>query len=101
MALDEADLGARSRSEDLLDLDEALDKLAVEDTGRHELVQLRYFAGLSLEEAAELLGISAATAKRDWRYAKAFLRREMDGRDESEEATGFVEEKPPSLMTPL
>lgn len=55
----------------------ALDRLAVQDARKAELVKLRYFVGLSLEETADALGISAATAKRDWVYARAWLRREI------------------------
>ena len=70
--LDEALLLAEPR-EDLLALDEALSQLAAEEPAKAELVKLRYFAGLSLEEAAACLGISAATAKRYWAVARAWL----------------------------
>jgi RNA polymerase sigma factor (TIGR02999 family) len=63
--------------EDLLALDEAMTRLAAEDPLRARLVQLRYYAGLSNEEAAKVLGISAVTAKRYWRYARAWLHREV------------------------
>jgi RNA polymerase sigma factor (TIGR02999 family) len=63
--------------EDLLALDEALEKLAGEQPLKAELVKLRYFAGLTLEEAAGSLGISLATANRHWSYARAWLRREI------------------------
>ncbi len=58
---------------ELLALDEALDELAVEDSRKAELVKLRYFVGLSVEEAAEILEISSATATRDWAFARAWL----------------------------
>lgn len=58
---------------ELLALDEALDELAVEDSRKAELVKLRYFVGLSVEDAAEILEISSATAKRDWAFARAWL----------------------------
>ncbi len=58
---------------ELLALDEALDELAAEDPRKAELVKLRYFVGLSVEEAAEILEISTATAKRDWAFARAWL----------------------------
>jgi RNA polymerase sigma factor (TIGR02999 family) len=64
---------------DVLALDEALAKLAAEDAGKAELVKLRYFAGLSVEEAAAILEISRATADRWWAYARAFLYCEMRG----------------------
>jgi RNA polymerase sigma factor (TIGR02999 family) len=63
--------------EDLLALDEAMTRLAAEDPIRARLVQLRFYAGLSNEEAAEVLGISGVTAKRYWRYARAWLHREV------------------------
>lgn len=58
---------------DLLDLDAALDKLQTQAPRKAELVKLRYFVGLTLREAADVLGISSATADRDWAYAKAWL----------------------------
>jgi RNA polymerase sigma factor (TIGR02999 family) len=73
MDLDQQPLAAPERSEDLLALDEALDRLAAEDAQKAELVKLRYFAGLSVEEAALALDISPATAKRHWAYARAWL----------------------------
>ena len=68
---------------DLLALDEALEKLATEDKDSADLVKLRYFAGLSLAEAAEALGLSARTAGRRWAYARAWLSEEMLGRPDS------------------
>jgi RNA polymerase sigma factor (TIGR02999 family) len=65
------------RSEELLALDEALEKLGQSDPRKVELVNLRYFVGLSLEEAAQALSISVATASRDWSYARAWLGREL------------------------
>src|SRR6478735_3139275 len=59
--------------DDLLALDEALTQLAAADPRKAELVRLRYFAGLTLEQAAELLGISRATADRHWAFARAWL----------------------------
>jgi RNA polymerase sigma factor (TIGR02999 family) len=59
--------------EDLLALDEALDKLAREEPARAELVKLRFFAGLTMPEVAEVLGISLATAERHWTYARTWL----------------------------
>ena len=61
------------KSDELLALDEALGRFAAEDPGKAELVKLRYFAGLSLEECALAQGISLATAKRHWAYARAWL----------------------------
>jgi RNA polymerase sigma factor (TIGR02999 family) len=62
-----------SRTDDLLAVDEALDRLAEEDPQKAELVKLRFFAGLSVEEAAACLDISRATADRWWAYARAWL----------------------------
>jgi RNA polymerase sigma factor (TIGR02999 family) len=61
------------QADELLALDDALTQLAVADPRRAELVRLRYFAGLTLEQAAELLGISRATADRHWAFARAWL----------------------------
>jgi RNA polymerase sigma factor (TIGR02999 family) len=72
VALDEA-LSVSEPREDLLALDEALGRLAAEDPAKAELVKLRYFAGLSLAEAAGCLNISPATAKRRWTVARAWL----------------------------
>jgi RNA polymerase sigma factor (TIGR02999 family) len=65
--------------EDLLALDEALQKLADINSQAVELVQLLYFAGLTLPEAAQTLGVSPRTAGRLWAYARAWLRREIEG----------------------
>ncbi len=63
--------------EDLEELDAALDRLAAKDARKAELVKLRYFAGLTQEQAAEALGIGVSTADRDWSYARAWLFREL------------------------
>ena len=65
------------KADELLAVHEALDALATHDPRKAELVKLRYFAGLSIDEAADVLGISAPTAKRDWTYARAWLFREI------------------------
>jgi RNA polymerase sigma factor (TIGR02999 family) len=65
--------------EDVLALDEALTRLATTDPTAARLVQLRYFAGLTLPEAGEALGVSARTAGRLWAFARAWLRREVEG----------------------
>jgi len=64
---------------DLLALNEALDKLATRDPRALELVKLRFFAGLTIQQAAEALGVSVATAENDWSYAKCWLRVELSG----------------------
>lgn len=63
---------------DLLALNEALDRLAAKDPRKAELVKLRFFAGLTNEQAAQALGVSSRTAYSDWGYAKAWLRVEME-----------------------
>jgi len=73
-------LAAPERSEDLLALDEALQRFAELEPRKAKLVELRYFAGLTLEQAADALGISPATADRDWAFARAWLFRELDNR---------------------
>ena len=72
-----------SKSDNLLALDEALTKLAAEEPAKAELVKLRYFAGLSIEEAADAMGISRTTASRYWAYARVWLFSEL--RDEEAE----------------
>ena len=75
--LENLDLAARMESEQVLALNEALDRLAAQDAPKADLVKLRFFAGLTLEEAARALEISAPTAKRHWTYARAWLYREI------------------------
>ena len=69
---------------DLLALDEALQKLEMQDKTKAELVKLRFFAGLTGEQAARALGISHATADRYWAYARSWLRLEVMGEDEKD-----------------
>ena len=75
--LDEIDIQAPAPSEELLQISDALDKLASIDARKAELVKLRYFVGLSFDEIALLLDISLPTAHRDWAYARAWLRVEI------------------------
>lgn len=79
VTLDESVAEAPQRSVDLIALDDALNKLAALDPRQARVVELRFFGGLDIEQAAESLGISPATVKRDWTFARAFLQREMDG----------------------
>jgi RNA polymerase sigma factor (TIGR02999 family) len=72
--------------EDLLSLDEALDKLSKEEPAKAEFVKLRFFAGLTMPEVAEVLGISLATAERHWTYARAWLYAEL--KDAADTADG-------------
>ncbi len=79
--LDEgAALGAES-STDVLAIDEALGRLAAFDAAKAEIVELRFFGGLGVEEAARVAGVSPATVKREWRLARAWLHRELGGGD--------------------
>jgi len=77
--LDESNIAAPESSDDLLALDEALGKLTETDRQSAELVKLRYFAGLTMDQAAEVLAISPRTAYHIWDYARSWLRREMEG----------------------
>ena len=79
--LDEGDLVAEGPSVDMLALDEALVRLAAEDAPLAELVKLRYFAGLTLEQVAEIQGITRRTATSHWAYARAWLHRVMTSGD--------------------
>jgi RNA polymerase sigma factor (TIGR02999 family) len=78
--LDDADLISRATPERIVALDEALSKLAEEDAVAAELITVRMFAGLSVEEAAAAIGMSRATAYRHWAYARAWLRAELADR---------------------
>jgi RNA polymerase sigma factor (TIGR02999 family) len=75
--LDGIDVALPSNSEQLLDLDEALEKLTAERPLEAKVVKLRFFVGMTIEEAAEVLEISPRTAKNYWAYAKAWLYREI------------------------
>jgi RNA polymerase sigma factor (TIGR02999 family) len=74
----ETELAIDSTGGELFAVDEALSRLAEREPVIARLVELRFFAGLTLDEAAECLGISARTAYRHWAYARAWLRRELD-----------------------
>jgi RNA polymerase sigma factor (TIGR02999 family) len=78
-AIDEVEVVAATADLDVLALDEALTRLAAEAPETAELVKLRYFAGLSIDAAAAALGISPATAKRRWAFARAWLYRAIEG----------------------
>ena len=77
-----ADLPTAIPSEELLALDEALDRLAERDPLKAEVVKLRFFAGLTVPEAAAALGISAATAERHWAFARTWLFAELNDAEE-------------------
>jgi RNA polymerase sigma factor (TIGR02999 family) len=75
--LDEANPVAPEVAEELLALNEALERLAEIDERRHRVVEYRFFAGLTIDETAEVMGVSSATVSRDWTLASAWLRREV------------------------
>jgi RNA polymerase sigma factor (TIGR02999 family) len=80
--LDSQDLVSQTSPDELLLLDDALAALTAEEPEAGQLVKLRYFAGLSIEQAAELLGLSRTTAYEHWAYARAWLHAELYGRRE-------------------
>ena len=75
--MNSVELVARSDADDLLTFDETLEKLARHDPQSAQLVKLRYFAGLSIERAGEILGLSRTTAYERWTYVRAWLFREL------------------------
>src|SRR5438046_7415901 len=77
--LDDADVVSMAAPDELLVIDEAIAKLALEDPQAAQLVRLRYFAGLPVEEAAELSGLSRSSAYEHWSYARAWLHCELSG----------------------
>ena len=81
--IDAIDLATTVAPDQLLAVDEALAKLAVNDANAAKIVELRYFAGLTIDEAGKALGISTATAYRHWNYARAWLHSELEGSFES------------------
>lgn len=78
---DEHSISVDTQVEDLLSLDEALTQLEKEDIQLAKLVELRYFAGMTIDDTAQVLGVSPRTIKRDWAYARAWLKRYMDGKE--------------------
>jgi RNA polymerase sigma factor (TIGR02999 family) len=79
VAIELASLPTRMSSDELLALDEALEKLKEQDPVKAQLVTLRYFGGMTIEQASEALGISRVTAHRYWTYARAWLHQRMTG----------------------
>jgi RNA polymerase sigma factor (TIGR02999 family) len=74
-------IAAENADVDLLALNEALDKLSKMDSQQAEIVELRYFGGLTIEETAEVMGIAPATIKRDWKLTRTWLYRELSGKN--------------------
>jgi len=81
VTLDETAFVTESRSEELLALDDALERLAVQDPRKSQIVELRYFGGLTVEETAEFLKLSRRTVEREWTMAKAWLYRALSGEE--------------------
>lgn len=84
LELDETVVQSQSRNFDVMDLEEALQKLEKLDPQQGRIVELRFFSGLSIEDTANVLGISPATVKRDWAAARAWLFREVGARNSVE-----------------
>jgi RNA polymerase sigma-70 factor, ECF subfamily len=80
VTLDDALMVTDDHLDNVLALDESLRKLALKDPAQSRLVELRFFAGMTVEESAEVLGISTATVKREWSHAKAWLLRDMNAK---------------------
>lgn len=80
--LEDADAAINVRSDELIALDEALDKLNEEDRVVADVVKFRYFAGLTLEQVAEILGVSRRTVDRYWAYGRAWLHQEITKADQ-------------------
>lgn len=93
-SLDESLVAASAPHEDILALDEALQKLAVKDPVKAQLVKLRYFAGLTGNEAARALGISSTTAERYWAYARAWLYKQIRSDEVGRQDTAAEDSRP-------
>ena len=78
LPIDEFEIAAAGNEDELLAVNESLESLASHDASKAELVKLKYFVGMTTEEAAEVMGLSVATARRHWEYARAWLYREME-----------------------
>ena len=82
--LDQIELECGLPADELLALDEAIARLELEDSEMARVVQLRFFVGMNHEEVAKVLGVSAVTARRHWRYARSWLRRELQDEPDGE-----------------
>jgi RNA polymerase sigma factor (TIGR02999 family) len=82
ISIDEIRLATETPSDDLLDVDEAIGRLAELDPTRAELVKLRFFAGLTMPEAAATMGLSVATAERYWAFARSWLHAQLTGEED-------------------
>ncbi|MGH9937304.1 MAG: sigma-70 family RNA polymerase sigma factor [Blastocatellia bacterium] len=88
VSLDEAMVVSDERAADVVALDEALNALAEFDERKSRMVELRFFGGLSIEETAEVLGVSPGTVMRDWTLTKAWLQREINRGDRNPSSVG-------------
>lgn len=79
ISLEEVQLAVHQEAAEVVALHEALDRLQAVDARKSKIVEMRYFGGLSIEETAEALGVSVVTVNRDWRLARTWLTREMNG----------------------
>ena len=79
VSIDDANVAVKGQDLDVVALDEALQRLAEIDEQQSRIVELRFFSGLTVEETADVMGISKATVKREWSMAKAWLHRELTG----------------------
>jgi len=86
VALDEAAVMPEQRAAELVALDDALAEIAAVDPRKSQIVELRFFGGLSIEETAEVMKISAATVQREWRAARAWLQRALSNREIAEDS---------------
>ena len=78
LAIDQIEIAAPGQEDDWLELSDALERLEAVDKQKAEFIKLRYFVGLSLEEAADVLGVSVPTASRWWSYSRAWLAQEIE-----------------------
>jgi RNA polymerase sigma factor (TIGR02999 family) len=83
--LESIDLASTAAPDELLVIDDLIDKLGSEDPDAAQIVKLRYFSGLSIEEAAQLMGISRSTAYEHWAYARGWLRCALLGKDDQDQ----------------
>lgn len=81
--IQEIEIAVDVRDDDLLEVNAALERFAAQDKQKAELVKLRYFTGLTISQAAEMLGVSAPTANRWWAYARAWLHKEIEDQKKS------------------
>lgn len=90
ISLDDAEQISDQRANDFVALDEALTNLAAIDSRKSQVVELKYFGGLTIEEIAEVLSVSTPTVERDWRTAKTWLHREISRTVTSDQPPGFL-----------